>query len=88
MGRYAEAETVYREVLDVPEPSRLIPNLLAERASRRKALRREAYNRLLTFVLLTHHWLISRNFASSHILFRLRAWCQDLTNPGTRGSHV
>jgi hypothetical protein len=55
MGRYAEAETVYREVLDVPEPSRLIPNLLAERASRRKALRREAYNRLLTFVLLTHH---------------------------------
>jgi hypothetical protein len=48
MGRYAEAETVYREILDVPEPSRLIPNLLTERASRRKALRREAYNRLLT----------------------------------------
>jgi hypothetical protein len=25
MGRYAEAETVYREVLDVPEPNRSFP---------------------------------------------------------------
>jgi hypothetical protein len=37
---------------DVPEPSRLIiPNSLTEWASRRKALRRESYNRLPTLSL-------------------------------------
>ncbi|MDX6462563.1 MAG: hypothetical protein QOJ51_3801 [Acidobacteriaceae bacterium] len=76
---------------DVPEPSRLIiRNSLTEWASRRRALRRESYNRLPTLSLSLIIGVVSRDFAGFPNTFPSEDLVSagDLTNAGTWGSQV